>query len=260
MLDLGFDMEVKTIIGACKPKHQRQTVMFSATWPKSVRDLAHSYMCKPITVTVGNSNQLTANESIKQIVEVLEPHQKDQKLIDLLNKYHNRTNRVLVFVLYKKEATRVENAVRRAGWKCGSIHGDKSQKERTESITNFRDGSNPLLIATDVAARGLDIPDVEYVINYTFPLTVEEYCHRIGRTGRAGKTGCSHTLFTVYDKAHSGSLINVLKAAKQVVPNNLLKFGTTVKKKEHKEYGAFYKDVDPNVKGTKISFGSDDDE
>ncbi|KAK9693539.1 RNA-dependent ATPase, partial [Basidiobolus ranarum] len=127
-------------------------------------------------------------------------------------------------------------------------------QQRTDAISAFKDGSYPLLIATDVAARGLDIPNVEYVINVTFPLTIDEYVHRIGRTGRAGKKGIAHTLFTPHDKAHSGSLINVLKSANQTVPDNLFKFGTTVKRKEHKSYGAFFKEIDPNVKPTKIIF------
>jgi ATP-dependent RNA helicase DBP3 len=118
-------------------------------------------------------------------------------------------------------------------------------------------GTVPLLIATDVAARGIDIPNVEYVINVTFPLTIEDYCHRIGRTGRAGKTGISHTLFTLHDKSHSGTLINVLKQANQAVPPELLKFGTTVKKKLDPNYGAFVKDVDMSLKGKKIKFDDD---
>ena len=97
------------------------------------------------------------------------------------------------------------------------------------------------MIATDVAARGLDIPNVEYVINYTFPLTIEDYIHRIGRTGRAGKTGVSHTLFTSFDKPKAGELVNVLREANQQVPDELLKFGTHVKKKEHKLYGHHFK-------------------
>ncbi len=105
----------------------------------------------------------------------------------------------------------------------------------------------------------MDIPNVEYVINYTYPLTTEEYCHRIGRTGRAGKTGVSHTLFTIHDKAHSGALINVLKQANQQVPEDLMKFGTTVKKKLDPNYGAFVKDIDMSKKATKITFDSDDE-
>lgn len=129
-----------------------------------------------------------------------------------------------------------------------------------DALNAFKNGSCPLLIATDVAARGLDIPKVEFVINVTFPLTIEDYVHRIGRTGRGGMKGIAHTFFTSFDKAHSGSLINVLKTAKQNVPEALLKFGTTVKKKEHKEYGAFYKEIDPNAKSSHVTFGDSDDE
>jgi ATP-dependent RNA helicase DBP3 len=110
------------------------------------------------------------------------------------------------------------------------------------------------MIATDVAARGLDIPDVEYVVNLTFPLTIESYVHRIGRTGRGGKKGTAYTFFTPEDKAHSGELINVLKQANMNVPEELMKFGTTVKKKAHGAYGAFFKDTADAPKATKIVF------
>lgn len=111
-----------------------------------------------------------------------------------------------------------------------------------------------------MAARGLDIKDVEYVLNVTFPLTIEDYVHRIGRTGRAGRTGIAHTLFTVQEKGRAGELINVLKDAGQPVPEALLAFGTTVKKKEHSAFGAFYKEIDPSAKATKITFGDSDEE
>ena len=95
----------------------------------------------------------------------------------------------------------------RNGWNCIAIHGNKRQEARTSALKSFKDGNIPLLIATDVAARGLDIPNVECVINVSFPLTIEDYIHRIGRTGRAGKYGISHTFFTNFDKARSGELL-----------------------------------------------------
>jgi len=236
--------------------------MFSATWPESVRKLARDFMKEDvIKVHIGTSDTLNANERIHQIVEVVDDRDKDSTLSQLLNKYHSsRKNRVLVFALYKKEATRLEQMLLKSNWKVLAIHGDKSQAQRTEALEAFKSGQTSLLIATDVAARGLDIPNVEYVINYTFPLTVEDYIHRIGRTGRGGKTGISHTLFTIREKHLAGALSNVLRQAKQDVPEALLKFGGTVRKKENKNYGAFYKEIDPNVKGTKIKFGSDDEE
>ncbi len=114
-----------------------------------------------------------------QVVEVIDPAKRDERLLALLAKYHkSRTNRILIFVLYKKEAPRVEALLTKRGWAAGSVHGDISQGQRTASVEAFKDGSVPLLIATDVAARGLDIPDVEHVINYSFPLTIEDYVHR----------------------------------------------------------------------------------
>eukprot|EP00899_Mesostigma_viride_P023956 jgi/Mesvir1/4745/Mv05535-RA.1 len=150
--------------------------------------------------------------------------------------------------------------LKRSGWNVGSVHGDKSQADRTKAVQAFKDGRLAVLVATDVAARGLDIPGVEVVINYSFPLTTEDYVHRIGRTGRAGATGIAYTMFTTNDKARSGELVNVLREAKQEVPASLLKFGCTVKKKESKLYGAHFKELDHTAKATKITFGGDSDD
>ena len=257
MLDFGFEQDVRTIVQACT-NEQRQTVMFSATWPQSVRTLAAEFM-RPqglIRVHIGNVDQLAANTRIEQHVLVLDdPRDKDPQLLSLLRQVHrNRDNRVLVFALYKKEAARLEAMLNKNGWNACAIHGDKGQRDREQALEAFRNGSCPLLVATDVAARGLDIPGVEFVINYTFPLTIEDYVHRIGRTGRGGKHGVAHTFFTTYDKAHAGALRNVLQKAGATIPEALNKFGGTVKKKENKNYGAFYREVDPTVKGTKIVF------
>lgn len=260
MLDMGFEPEVRSILS--QTSSVRQMVMFSATWPPLVHQLAQEFMDpNPVKVVVG-SEDLAANHDVMQIVEVLDERARDERLVSLLEKYHkSRRNRVLVFVLYKKEASRVENMLQRRGWKVVSISGDKAQNARTEALSLFKDGSYPLLIATDVAARGLDIPDVEVVINYSFPLTTEDYVHRIGRTGRAGKKGVAHTFFTKENKGLSGELINVLREAKQVVPTALLNFGTHVKKKESKLYGAHFREIDANApKATKIKFDNSDDE
>ncbi|KAJ2610032.1 RNA-dependent ATPase [Coemansia sp. RSA 1365] len=254
MLDQGFEKDIRAIIGMLPQGARRQTVMFSATWPTSVRSLADTFLRNPVNVSIG-ADELAINERVDQIVEVIDGKQKNFRLLELLKSYHkSRKNRVLVFALYKKEAGRLEEMLKRKGYNCVAIHGDKSQTQRLDAIEAFRSGTIPLLVATDVAARGLDVPDVEYVINYTFPLTIDEYTHRCGRTARAGKKGVAHTFFMPEDKSHSGNLINVLRAANMTVPDSLLKFGTTVKKKQHASYGAFFKDVDPNVKPVKIVF------
>ncbi|KAJ2853380.1 RNA-dependent ATPase [Coemansia erecta] len=254
MLDQGFEKDITSIIGMLSQGNDRQTVMFSATWPKSVRNLADTFLRNPVKVSIG-SDEIAINERVNQVVEVVNGWDKNRKLLDLLKTYHrSRKNRVLVFALYKKEASRIEALLKQKGYNCTSIHGDKAQNQRLEAIDAFRDGSIPLLVATDVAARGLDVPDVEYVINYTFPLTIDDYTHRCGRTARAGKKGIAHTFFSEDDKKHSGELVNVLRSANMNVPEALLKFGTTVKKKEHSSYGAFFKDVDTSAKPVKIIF------
>ncbi|KAG5747185.1 hypothetical protein H9Q72_009463 [Fusarium xylarioides] len=265
MLDKGFEEDIKQILGACLPREKRQTLMFTATWPQSVQSLASSFMVSPVKIAIGSggketadgSVELQANSRITQRVEVLEPREKEFRLFQLLKEHQQgkqKNDRILVFCLYKKEATRVENTLARKGIRVGGIHGDLRQEQRTRSLEAFKSGATPVLVATDVAARGLDIPEVKLVINVTFPLTIEDYVHRIGRTGRAGKTGEAITFFTVEDKSHSGSLVNILRGANQPVPEDLLKFGTTVKKKAHDMYGAFFKDVDMNAKSTKITF------
>ncbi|KAK5168688.1 RNA-dependent ATPase [Saxophila tyrrhenica] len=261
MLDKGFEDDVRKIISQTSPTG-RQTLMFTATWPQSVRNLASTFMTTPVKVTIGDnaSGELRANTRISQEVEVIEDWEKQGRLIELLKQYQsgkNKNDRILVFCLYKKEATRIEEFIRRRGFPVAGIHGDLNQQKRTESLDAFKRGKVPCLVATDVAARGLDIPAVKVVINVTFPLTVEDYVHRIGRTGRAGQSGKAITLFTTNEKALSGALINVLKAANQPVPEELMKFGTTVKKKAHEAYGAFYKDLGAEgemKKATKITF------
>lgn len=258
MLDKGFEQDIKDIIEPM-PVSRRQTVMFTATWPKSVRDLAAGFMSSPVTVTIGGdpSADPRANTRIKQVVEVLDGRDKENRLIQLLSRSQRGSSnpeKVLVFCLYKKEAMRVERLIKTKGFRVAGIHGDLNQSDRFRNLESFKTGAATVLVATDVAARGLDIPAVKLVINVTFPLTVEDYVHRIGRTGRAGADGHAITFFTEQDKALSGGLVNVLKAANQDVPEDLMKFGTTVKKKQHDAYGAFFKDVDTDKKATKITF------
>ncbi|XWS62234.1 hypothetical protein CRYUN_Cryun07bG0192900 [Craigia yunnanensis] len=260
MLDMGFEEDVRFILG--KTCSARQMVMFSATWPSAVHRLAQEYMDpNPVKVVIG-SEDLAANHDVMQIVEVLDDRSRYERLTALLKKYHeSKRNRVLVFVLYQAEADRIENMLQRSGWNVVSIHGRKAQHERTKALSLFKKGSCPLMVATDVAARGLDIPDVEVVINYSFPLTTEDYVHRIGRTGRAGRKGVAHTFFTQQNKGLAGELVNVLKEAGQIVPPALLKFGTHVKKKESKLYGAHFKEIAADApKAKKITFDDSDDE
>jgi len=209
MLDKGFEDEIRKIINTTPAIGKRQTLMFTATWPESVRTLAATFMQTPVKIAIGDNptGDLRANARIVQKVEVVDPRNKEWRLMELLKQHTQgakKNDRILVFCLYKKEATRIEIYIRGRGFNVGGIHGDLSQEQRTRSLDAFKKGTTPILVATDVAARGLDIPDVQLVLNCTFPLTVEDYVHRIGRTGRAGKEGLAITLFTEHDKALSG--------------------------------------------------------
>lgn len=264
MLDKGFEDDIKHIISTMPPPTKRQTAMFTATWPKSIRDLAATFMRDPVRVTIGrdanedgslnDDGELRANPRIKQSVQVMDGYDKQARLLQLLQK-QPRNERVLVFCLYKKEATRIEDLIRRNRFPVAGIHGDLAQAARERSLKSFKDGDVHILVATDVAARGLDIPNVKLVVNVTFPLTAEDYVHRIGRTGRAGKDGTAITFFTEQDKGLAGGLVNVLRGAGQPVPDDLLRFGTTVKKKQHEAYGAFGpKEGMEGKKATKVTF------
>ena len=185
MFDKGFEEEIRKIISNT-PSIGRQTLMFTATWPQEVRELANTFMDKPVKINIGGnaSGELRANARIVQQVQVIDEMEKQGRLIQLLKQYQSgshKSDRILVFCLYKKEATRIEEFVRRKGFSVTGIHGDLSQQRRTDSLEAFKQGRVPVLVATDVAARGLDIPAVKLVINVTFPLTVEDYVHRIGR-------------------------------------------------------------------------------
>ena len=182
MLDQGFERDVRKIIAATHA--ERQTCLFSATWPDTVRELAHEFLQNPIKITIG-SDDLTAGSTIEQIVEVFDDdRQRQWKLLELLKTHQKsgpktdkkgKMKRVLIFVLYKKEATRIEEFLQAKGWNATSIQGDKTQAARQQAVDDFKAGTIPLLVATDVAARGLDIPGVDLVINFSFPLTIEDY-------------------------------------------------------------------------------------
>jgi len=268
MLDMGFEPDIRAIVGYCPDSQTRQTLMFSATWPEVVRQLASSFIVDPIRITIGKdeselaSDTLAANKRITQTVEVIEEFKRDQRLLQIMAEHtkgavNGQHKKIIVFVLYKKEVDRVERTLRSKGFQAVGMSSDKGQADRTAAIENFKNGKVRLLVATDVAGRGLDINDIALVINYSFPLTVEDYVHRIGRTGRGGKSGESITFFTKNDKHLSGELINVMREANAHVPEDLMKFGTGVKKKQHGMYGAFYKPQDgdqPMKKATKVTF------
>ncbi|XP_076260082.1 putative ATP-dependent RNA helicase DDX43 [Rhynchophorus ferrugineus] len=217
MLDMGFEAQLRRVLYGIRPN--RQTVMTSATWPSGVRRLAVSYTKDPIQVYVG-SLDLTAAHSVAQIIHILEESDKEKTFFDFIANM-GPDDKVIVFCSTKGKTDylSVECIMKRLP--SASIHSNKEQCDREQAIADIMDGTAKILIATDVASRGLDIDDVTHVINYDFPKNIEEYVHRVGRTGRAGKTGESISYFTRENWASAGELINILEEAKQYVPKEL---------------------------------------
>merc|ERR1719204_681492 len=215
MLDMGFEPQIRKIVGQIRP--DRQVLMWSATWPKEVRRLAEDFLTDYTHINIG-ATTLHANHNILQIVDVCEEHQKEEKLSRLLDEIGCEAhNKILIFVETKRKADDLTRLMRRDGYPAMCIHGDKQQKERDWVLGEFKHGSTTILVATDVAARGLDVDDVKFVINYDYPNNSEDYIHRIGRTGRKGRTGTAYTLFSPSNGPKAKDLIEVLQEAKQVV-------------------------------------------
>ncbi|EDO38061.1 predicted protein, partial [Nematostella vectensis] len=220
MLDMGFEPQIRTIIDQIRP--DRQTLMWSATWPKEVQGLAHDFLSDYVHITVGSLG-LTANHKILQIVDVCEDHEKEHKLLKLLEEIMGeKENKTLIFTETKRRADELTRKLRSDGWPAMCIHGDKAQPERDWVLSEFRKGHAPILVATDVASRGLDISDIKFVINFDFPNCTEDYVHRIGRTARSDRTGTSYTFFTVNNAKQAKELVSVLQEAKQHVNPKLL--------------------------------------
>ncbi|KAL5532837.1 DBP2_1 [Sanghuangporus sanghuang] len=218
MLDMGFEPQIRKIVSQIRP--DRQTLMFSATWPKDVQKLANDFLHDFIQVNIG-STELTANHSICQIIEVCTDFEKRNKLIQHLERISTENAKVLIFVGTKRVADDITKYLRQDGWPALAIHGDKEQRERDWVLGEFKAGRSPILIATDVASRGLDVKDIGYVINYDFPNNLEDYVHRIGRTGRAGMEGTAFTYFTTENARSARDLITILREAKAEVPYEL---------------------------------------
>ncbi|EYU21378.1 hypothetical protein MIMGU_mgv1a004869mg [Erythranthe guttata] len=221
MLDMGFEPQIRKIVDQIRP--DRQTLYWSATWPKEVEQLARRSLFNPYKVTIG-SPDLKANHAIRQHVEIVSENQKYNKLVKLLEDIMDGS-RILIFMDTKKGCDQITRQLRMDGWPALSIHGDKSQAERDWVLSEFRAGKSPIMTATDVAARGLDVKDVKYVINYDFPGSLEDYVHRIGRTGRAGAKGTAYTYFTVANARFAKDLINILEEAGQKVSSELVAMG-----------------------------------
>lgn len=226
MLDMGFEPQIRKIIEQIRP--DRQVLMWSATWPKEVQTLAEDFLRNYIQVNIGSLN-LSANNNIVQNIKVCEESEKEKELIALLKTVANDSSKKgIIFVETKKKVEDILKIIQREGYQSNSIHGDKSQSERDFVLESFRSGRIAILVATDVAARGLDVEDVKYVINYDYPNSSEDYVHRIGRTGRCEQTGTAYTFFTPSNARQARELIAVLNEAGQNPTKELLDIAKSI--------------------------------
>jgi len=199
MLDMGFTPQIETILKFIPKQHQ--TLLFSATLPNNILRISEKYLNDPERIAIGSLS--TPIEKIKQ--ETFQITQ-DKKYHELINQLVERNGSILVFVKTKRGADKIVKRLKYDGHSADAIHGNLRQSKRDRVINNFRNGKSRILIATDVAARGLDIPLIKHVINYDLPQVAEDYIHRIGRTGRAGKEGSSLTFVTPNDRSMWSSI------------------------------------------------------
>eukprot|EP01083_Nonionella_stella_P292776 995842_1 len=215
LLDMGFEPQIRKILS--QVRRDRQMLFWSATWPQDVRRLASDFLKNPIQVNIG-SDSASASHMVKQIIVPIRREDKQNVLMyDILPKYENR--RVLVFCETKRNVDALTSSLKYAGLSAKAIHGDKTQVERDFVMRAFREGSCKVMVASDVAARGLDVKDIGAVVNYGFPKDINTYVHRIGRTGRAGERGEAYSFFTRDDQQMGNRLMNILREAKQEIPD-----------------------------------------
>lgn len=203
MFDMGFLPDIRKIFRHLPKK--KQTLLFSATMPSAIHDLAHDVLHKPVKIEIGHRAPAT---SVKQVLFPVAKHLKTNLLIYLLNKTPKES--VLVFTRTKHSAKKVALKLESAGFKATSLQGNLPQSKRLSAMSGFRDGSLQILVATDIASRGIDVSTISHVINYDIPDTVETYIHRIGRTGRAAKEGEAFTLITNEDASEVRAIERVL--------------------------------------------------
>lgn len=226
MLDMGFEPQIRRIVEQSNmpATGERQTLMFSATFPKAIQELASDFLHNYIFLAVGRVG--STSENITQTILWVNEQDKRSYLLDLLSSIkesveYSANSLTLIFVETKKGADALEEFLYQCNHPVTSIHGDRTQKEREEALRCFRSGDCPILVATAVAARGLDIPHVKHVINFDLPSDVEEYVHRIGRTGRMGNLGVATSFFNEKNRNICTDLMELLTETKQEIPSFL---------------------------------------
>lgn len=219
MFDMGFEPQVMKIFANIRP--DRQTILFSATMPKIMDALAKKTLNKPVEITIGGRSVVAPE--ITQIVEVRAETEKFHRVLELLGELYNTDDdaRCLIFVDRQEKADDLLRDLMRKGYPCMSLHGGKDQIDRDSTIDDFKKGVVPIVIATSVAARGLDVKQLKLVINFDAPNHLEDYVHRAGRTGRAGNTGTAVTFVTEEQEQYSVGIAKALEESGQPVPERL---------------------------------------
>lgn len=219
MLDMGFEPQIRQIVEGADmpPKEERQTLMFSATFPRDIQILAADFLRSYIFLSVGRVG--STSENITQQVLWVDDYDKRPRLLEFLRA--ESSGLTLIFVETKRGADSLDDFLYNQRFRCTSIHGDRTQSQREDALRSFRCGETNIMVATAVAARGLDIPNVTHVINYDLPTDVDDYVHRIGRTGRAGNVGKATTFFNDSNRNIARGLAELLKEANQEVPEFL---------------------------------------
>lgn len=235
MLDMGFEPQIRKTLLDIRP--DRQTVMTSATWPPGVRRLAESYMKDPVTVFIGSLDLAAVHSVTQQIVMINGEDSESEKRDILLEFIQNMApdDKAIIFFGKKAKVDDISSDFALQEIVCQSIHGDRDQEDREQALTDLRDGTVKILLATDVASRGIDIDSITHVINYDFPRNIEDYVHRVGRCGRAGKSGTSITFVERRDRKNSLDLIKILEEAGQDVPRELSSMADRYEKFKERE-------------------------
>ncbi|CAO3695098.1 unnamed protein product [Umbelopsis ramanniana] len=220
MLDMGFEPQIRRIVEqeGMPGVDDRTTLMFSATFPRDIQHLARDFLKDYIFLSVGRVG--STSENITQKIEYVEDEDKRSVLLDILHS-NDVTGLTLIFVETKRMADSLSDFLLGHNFPATSIHGDRTQRERERALEYFRSGRTPIMVATAVAARGLDIANVSHVISYDLPTDVDDYVHRIGRTGRAGNTGLATAFFNRGNKGIATELADLLKEANQEIPQFL---------------------------------------
>lgn len=224
MFDMGFEPQVVRIIDNIRP--DRQTVMFSATFPRQMEALARRFLKKPIEIQVGGRSVVC--KDVEQHVAILEEEAKFFKLLEILGHSYEHGS-IIVFVDKQENADTLLKELMKASYPCMSLHGGIDQYDRDSTIADFKSGRCKLLIATSVAARGLDVKQLIVVVNYDCPNHYEDYVHRVGRTGRAGNKGFSWTFLTPDQGRYAGEILRAMELSGAEVPEDLRKLWNTYK-------------------------------